>query len=62
MRHIAIFIIASLFSLVAFATSHAQVQHFTDGVVGQFDNSVTDIGLEPATITAKFTHATSDRP
>lgn len=36
--------------------------HYTDGVVGQFDESAADALLEPATIAAKFTSATSDRP
>ncbi len=40
----------------------AQIKHYTDGVVGQFDNSASDVGLEPATVTAKFTPATSERP
>ena len=62
MRHIALFIVATSLSLVAFATSHAQVRHYTDGVVGQFDNSTGDMLLEPATISAKFTPATAERP
>ena len=62
MRHFAIFIVTTLLSLAAVATSHAQKSHYTDGVVGQFDGSADDIMLEPATVTAKFTPATSEHP
>lgn len=34
--------------------------HFTDGVIGQFDESA--LLAEPATVSAKFTPATSNRP
>src|SRR5690242_17748800 len=48
--------------LVASSASRAQINHYTDGVVGQFDDSASDTLLEPATITAKFTTKTADRP
>jgi thiol:disulfide interchange protein len=36
--------------------------HYTDGVIGQFDESALDALAEPATIHAKFTTPTPDRP
>src|SRR5262245_294150 len=55
-------------SLVVVATASAQAPrnsgprtHVTDGVVGQFDQSVGSL-LDPATVSAKFTPATADRP
>jgi DsbC/DsbD-like thiol-disulfide interchange protein len=36
--------------------------HFTDGIIGQFDNSAADLLAAPATVSAKFTAATSERP
>jgi thiol:disulfide interchange protein/DsbC/DsbD-like thiol-disulfide interchange protein len=61
-RHIALFVVAVSVSLVAFATSYAQKSHYTDGVVGQFDDLAGEMLLEPATISAKFSPRTTDRP
>lgn len=62
MRHIALFIIAVSLSLGTIATSHAQKSHYTDGVVGQFDDSASELLVESATITAKFTPRSDHRP
>jgi thiol:disulfide interchange protein len=55
-------------SLVVVTTASAQPPrnsgprtHFTDGLVGQFDQSAGSL-LDPATVSAKFTPATADRP
>jgi suppressor for copper-sensitivity B len=61
-RHIALFIVAVSISLVASATSLAQKSHYTDGVVGQFDDSASGLLLDSATISAKFTPPTAERP
>ncbi len=62
MRHIAIFIAAACLAVVAAATTHAQVSHYTDGVVGQFDNLSGDMLAEPATVSAKFMPPAAGRP
>src|SRR5690349_20578074 len=59
-RYITLSIVALSISLVAVAASYAQVSHHTDGVVGQFDSS--DMLLEAATVSAKFTPATQSSP
>ncbi len=64
-RHIVILIVATSLPLVGFATSQAQTSprsHYTDGVVGQFDDAASDMLLESATVSAKFTTPTADRP
>jgi suppressor for copper-sensitivity B len=61
-RYIALFIVAVSISLVANATSYAQKSHYTDGVVGQFEDSGSGLLLDSATVTAKFTPPTAERP
>src|SRR5215207_9472274 len=61
-RHFALFIVAVSMALGAVSASRAQIKHYTDGVVGQFDDTAGEMLLEPATITAKFTPPTAERP
>ena len=68
-RYTVVSILSVVFSLVACAQLVAQNdrdgsarKHYTDGVVGQFDGLTSEFSLEPATVTAKFTVATKDRP
>jgi suppressor for copper-sensitivity B len=70
MRQPALILVALSAVVVAPAISHGQTtrkpssarSHFTDGIIGQFDNSAADLLAAPATVSAKFTAATSDRP
>jgi thiol:disulfide interchange protein len=59
-RHIALFIVAVSISLLAVGAADAQVSHYTDGLVGQFDSG--GLLLDSATVSAKFTPPSSDRP
>jgi suppressor for copper-sensitivity B len=61
-RQFALFIVALFVSLVASAASQAQKSHYTDGVVGQFEDLGSGMLLDSATITAKFTLPTTERP
>jgi suppressor for copper-sensitivity B len=69
MRRTALIVIAILAGAADPAISHAQSSrkpssarsHFTDGIIGQFDNSAGDLLAAPATVSAKFTAATSER-
>lgn len=68
--HFALSTIAFCISLACLAATEAQAQrnpsgprvHYTDGLVGQFDRSAADMVLDPATVSAKFTPATAERP
>ncbi|HVT30979.1 MAG TPA: hypothetical protein VHE81_23440, partial [Lacipirellulaceae bacterium] len=69
-RHIALSICAVLISLIASVGASAQrardaslpLNHYTDGVVGQFDELAGNLMVEPASVSAKFTSASADRP
>src|SRR3954471_17258835 len=69
MHRTALILVAILAAAVAPAISHAQSSrkpssarsHFTDGIIGQFDNPAGDLLAAPATVSAKFT-ASTERP
>src|SRR6476659_3822292 len=69
MRRSALILVAVLAVVLAPAISNGQTtrkpstarSHFTDGIIGQFDTSAADLLAAPATISAKFTAATSER-
>ncbi len=68
-RHILASILSVCLSVLTGSALLAQDQpnsgprkHYTDGVVSQFDSLTSDFSPEPATVTAKFTPKTNERP